>query len=134
MIRRQKRRRLRRTRRRRSKRPKHIIIGFILVIIAFGLGSSIGISMGFNGDNQTNITQNNTTHLPVDVTHNISLYENRSIDNFDESGLNQDTVVEYTASNNTDDTYYSDYDDSSYQEYQTDDYSYQDSGSDYYQY
>ena len=126
MIRRQKRRRLRRTRRRRSKRPKQIIIGFILVIIAFGLGSSIGISMGFNGDNQINITQNNTTHLPVDVTHNISLYENRSIDNFDESGLNQDTVVEYTASNNTDD--------SSYQEYQTDDYSYQDSGSDYYQY
>lgn len=134
MIRRQKRRRLRRTRRRRSKRPRQIIIGFILVIIAFGLGSSIGISMGFNGDNQTNITQNNTTHLPVDVTHNISLYENRSIDNFDESGLNQDTVVEYTASNNTDDSYYSDYDDSSYQEYQTDDYSYQDSGSDYYQY
>lgn len=134
MIRRQKRRRLRRRRRRRSKRPRQIIIGFILVIIAFGLGSSIGISMGFNGDNQTNITQNNTTHLPVDVTHNISLYENRSIDNFDESGLNQDTVVEYTASNNTDDNYYSDYDDSSYQEYQTDDYSYQDSGSDYYQY
>jgi len=95
---------------RRRRRPERLVLGFIILIVAFGLGSTMGISMGFN-DNSTNIVQNNTTHVPIDVTHNISAYENNS--NNDDGQVNvsnnSEGVVQYSGSNSSSSDYSSNY-------------------------
>lgn len=92
----------------RRRRPEKLVISFVILIVAFGLGSTMGISMGFNGDNGTNIVQNNTTHVPIDVTHNISAYENCSDDSLEMNASNNDEgVVEYSSQNYSD-SYYDD--------------------------
>lgn len=93
------------------------MIGFVVLIIAFGLGSTIGISMGFTGD-EKNIVQNNTTHKPVDVTDNISLYENRSVQNMDNNNVSESKQVQSDVNSND----YSDYSD--YNEYDSNNYDY----------
>ncbi|WP_295722879.1 hypothetical protein [uncultured Methanobrevibacter sp.] len=120
-----------RRRRRRSNSQKKLMIGFVVLIVGFGLGSTIGISMGFTGD-EKNVVQNNTTHMPVDVTNNISLYENKSMENMDNytSEYNQvqsnDVNYDYSdyGSDNYDYSYDSSYDDSGSESYyETDGYS-----------
>ena len=97
---------------RRRRRPERLVLGFIILIVAFGLGSTMGISMGFN-DNSTNIVQNNTTHVPIDVTHNISAYENNSNndnnDNQVNASNNSEGVVQYTGTNSSSSDYSSNY-------------------------
>ncbi|WP_288193873.1 hypothetical protein [uncultured Methanobrevibacter sp.] len=91
---------------RRRRKQQRIFLGFILLIVAFGIGSTIGISMGFNSGDD-NVVQNNTTHVSVDVTHNISAYENHSDDtneNLNASTSNEG-VVDYQ-SHNSSDSYY----------------------------
>lgn len=106
------------------------MIAFVVLIVAFGLGSTIGISMGFIGD-EKNIVQNNTTHKPVDVTNNISLYENRSVQNMDNS-VSESNQVQYDVNTN-DYSDYSDYSESGSNSYDYSyDSSYDDSGSESY--
>ncbi len=122
-----------RGRRRKARRQRRLILGFLILIVAFGLGSTIGISMGFNG-NEGNVVQNNTTHMPIDVTHNISLYENRSLDDFDDTqSSSSNGVVQYSGNNSNSNNYYGDSDN-----YESDSYNYDegydssyDSGEDY---
>ncbi|OWT32607.1 hypothetical protein BGI41_06805 [Methanobrevibacter sp. 87.7] len=102
---------------RRRRRQEKLVLGFIILIVAFGLGSTMGISMGFNG-NSTEVIQNNTTHVPIDVTHNISAYENSSDENYDNvdnvnTSSSSEGVVQYSGSNSSSSDY-------SY-EYQTND-------------
>ncbi len=119
-----------RRRRRQSRSQKKLMIAFVVLIVAFGLGSTIGISMGFTGD-EKNVVQNNTTHMPVDVTNNISLYENRSVQNID-GDVSDSNQVQYDVNTN-DYGDYGDYSESGSNNYDYSyDSSYEDSGSESY--
>lgn len=60
-----------------SRRDNTFVIWIVVLLIAFIVGSGLGISMAFNTEDDS--TENNTTeYIPVDVTHNVSKYENNS--------------------------------------------------------
>ena len=60
-----------------SRRDSTFVIWLVILLVAFIVGSGLGISMAFHVGEDS--TENNTTeHIPVDVTHNVSKYENQS--------------------------------------------------------
>lgn len=61
---------------------KHLIF-LIVLLIAFGLGSGIGISMGITGFDTNDTEEINDTPILVNVTNNISNYESRNDTSYD---------------------------------------------------
>jgi hypothetical protein len=60
-----------------SRNEGKILIILIATLICFGLGSGIGINMGISSDDVNQTNANNTT-IAINVTHNISAYENNT--------------------------------------------------------
>ncbi|MDL2246865.1 hypothetical protein LJB96_04525 [Methanobrevibacter sp. OttesenSCG-928-K11] len=80
-------------------RPRNdgkIIILLIATLVAFGIGSGFGISMGLSGDDPLAQNDINQTKIPINVTKNISAYENHSKDTYDPY---LDGVQQYNDSN-----------------------------------
>lgn len=49
-----------------------IVIALIISLIAFGLGSGIGITVGMSGDDLNSTDTHQPVNTTVDVTHNMS--------------------------------------------------------------
>ena len=73
-----------------------IVIALIISLIAFGLGSGIGISVGMTGDD-LNSTPKKAVNTTIDVTNNISqdnVYYNMDVNAYDEysEGVNSSSI------------------------------------------
>ena len=83
-----------------SRRDGHFAIALVIVLAAFAIGSGIGISMGFSGNDINDfkevIHEDNNTTPTVDVTHNISAYENK----FNASEIDYSSVNDSNSTNN----------------------------------
>ncbi|MCC7553398.1 MAG: hypothetical protein KO202_02730 [Methanobacteriaceae archaeon] len=77
------------------------IIIIVAILIAFGLGTGIGITMGISGDDPS-VEETNNTPIPINVTNNLSAYENHSNIELEEV----DDVEEDVIYNNTSAIYY----------------------------
>ena len=97
-----------------SRNNNNVLIFVVATLLAFGIGSGLGISMGIAGDDFS-IDEENNTPILVDVTNNISEYEKRYDDYYDNekdiiytndtNGVKYtpDTNIEYNTIDNNDD-------------------------------
>ncbi|MBZ9570713.1 hypothetical protein KQY27_04025 [Methanobrevibacter sp. TMH8] len=74
-----------------------IVIALIITLIAFGLGSGIGITVGMSGDDLNSSETHHPVNTTVDVTHNMS----QDNPNY---GMDVNSYNEYSDNNSSEDS------------------------------